>query len=134
LAESLGVSEKVNFVGSLPSGAPVFEWLDTIDIYLHPSLTEGMPRSLIEAMSRACPALASNAGGIPELVGANETTEVGDYDDLAIKITELVQSKERQMLLAERNFFSAASYCKEALDARRDKFWVKFKEHVVVRK
>ena len=49
----------------------VFEWLDTIDLYVQPSLTEGMPRAAIEAMSRGCPVVVSDVGGLKNLVDKN---------------------------------------------------------------
>ncbi|MDE6142352.1 MAG: glycosyltransferase family 4 protein, partial [Bacilli bacterium] len=65
--EDLNIEEEVHFLGSLPH-EEVFDLVDKIDIYIQPSLQEGLPRALVEAMSRACPAVGSNAGGIPELL------------------------------------------------------------------
>src|SRR5699024_1452325 len=62
---------RVHFDGTRQSGKEVFQWLDNIDLYLHPSLTEGLPRALIEAMSRGCLVIGSNRGGIPELLNAD---------------------------------------------------------------
>ena len=47
----------------------VFKWLSDLDIYVQPSLTEGLPRSVIEAMATRCIVVGSNVGGIPELLG-----------------------------------------------------------------
>ena len=59
LAQRLGVAEQVAFAGSLPHDA-VFSWLDGLDLYIQPSLQEGLPRALIEAMSRGLPAFAAH--------------------------------------------------------------------------
>ncbi|HOA82197.1 MAG TPA: glycosyltransferase, partial [Defluviitaleaceae bacterium] len=53
IAENYGVADKVIFEGSIPH-EKVFDYLDSIDIYVQPSKTEGLPRALIEAMSRGC--------------------------------------------------------------------------------
>ena len=66
-ARKLGVADQVIFEGSLPHDA-MFAWLDEMDLYIQPSLLEGLPRALVEAMSRALPALGSQTGGIPELL------------------------------------------------------------------
>jgi hypothetical protein len=42
LAERLSLDGLVRFCGTLPTGRPVFEWLDEIDVYLQPSLQEGL--------------------------------------------------------------------------------------------
>lgn len=131
LATELGVADKVDFVGSLPSGGPVFEWVDSIDIYLQPSLTEGLPRALLEVMSRATPALASEIGGIPELLNEAELVTAGDYVDLAKKMTSLANDKKLQARQAEQNFNKAKGYYKDVLDARRAGFWRKFQQQAV---
>lgn len=130
LAEKLGVSDKVCFVGSLPSGGPVFEWVDSIDIYLHPSFQEGLPRALAEAMSRGAPALASKIAGIPELLNDSELIIAGDYSALAEKIAYLTSDASLQSSLAEQNFHKARDYYKDVLDERRRSFWQQFKQRV----
>src|SRR5690625_4766530 len=49
VAKRYGVMEQVKFLGVIPH-KKVFNWLDTIDIYVQPSKQEGLPRALIEAM------------------------------------------------------------------------------------
>lgn len=63
LAKELGMENRIIFDGVLPAGEAVYQWLDQIDLYIQPSLTEGLPRALIEAMSRGCPAIGSRVGG-----------------------------------------------------------------------
>jgi len=130
LADELGVAERVHFVGSLPSGDPVFEWINSIDIYLHPSFQEGLPRALVEAMSRGAPALASQIAGIPELLNEPELIAAGDYKALAKKIAKMAHDKSMQASLAEQNFHKAKGYYKDILDKRRRSFWQQFQEHV----
>ncbi len=130
LADELGVAERVHFVGSLPSGDPVFEWINSIDIYLHPSFQEGLPRALVEAMSRGAPALASQIAGIPELLNEPELIAAGDYKALAKKIAKMANDKSMQASLAEQNFHKAKGYYKDILDKRRRSFWQQFQEHV----
>lgn len=132
LARNLGIGDKVHFVGNLPSGKPVYDWLDTVDIYLHPSFQEGLPRSLIEAMSRGCPALATKIGGIPELLNASEMVKAGDYFKLANEIKGLVQNKKRLLGLAKQNFHKAQKYYKPILDKRRSEFWNAFFDYVII--
>ena len=67
LSKKYGVSENVHVLGPLPHDK-VFDLLDDIDIYVQPSLQEGLPRAVVEAMSRACPIIGSKTGGIPELI------------------------------------------------------------------
>ena len=66
-------AERVIVTGHLPSQADVVKHLNLCDVYLQPSLWEGMPNALLEAMAceRCC--IASDAGGIPEVMTHGET-------------------------------------------------------------
>lgn len=130
LAQQLGIGSKVNFIGSLPSGQPVFDWLDFVDIYLQPSFTEGLPRALVEAMSRGCPALASSVGGIPELLDNNQMIIAGDYVKLAELIKKLEKNHEHCIQVSEQNFIKAKNYYMSALDQRRTDFWCEFHDFI----
>ena len=55
LANQLSISQKVSFLGQLKSGSGVFDFLDSIDLFVMPSRAEGFPRALYEAMSRGVP-------------------------------------------------------------------------------
>src|SRR5690606_14381450 len=69
LANNLGVSDQVEIVGTLKSGKDgVLPFLDTMHLYAHPSKQEGLPRVVIEALSRGRLAVGSSAAGIPELI------------------------------------------------------------------
>ena len=118
----------IEFNGTLPSGDAVFKWLDSIDIYIQPSFQEGVPRALVEAMSRACPSLGSTAGGIPELLASECLHAPGDYRNLSKDIIRLIQDKDWRVQQATRNFHRAADYSESLLNANRKKFWRNFAE------
>jgi glycosyltransferase involved in cell wall biosynthesis len=134
LAREVGLDNKIHFDGVLPSGTPVLEWLDKIDVYLHPSLQDGLPRGLIEAMSRGCPSLASRAGGIPELLSSSEMHEPGNWRVLADHILELATDERWQIKSAKRNFERSKKYVKSKLKNKRSKFWGNFRSYVEKRK
>lgn len=116
------VSDIVHFDGTLPSGQQVYNWIDKLDIYIMPSLTEGMPRSLIEAMSRACPCIGSNVGGIPELIGEECIVPRKNEKELAYKIIELIEDKDKMKSIAKRNFYKSQEYERNKLEEKMDKF------------
>lgn len=123
IAEKYGVIDKVKFLGLLPH-EKVFEYLDSIDIYAQPSKTEGLPRALIEAMSRGCPAIGSDVGGIPELLEEDGIFKSADIDS----ICEILKSLDKQAMLsmANYNFEKAKEYNKELLEQRRNIFFKEF--------
>lgn len=65
LANSLMIKDKVEFLG-LKSN--VYPYLNKADIFCLPSKYEGIPMSLIEAMGTGLPIIASNVGGIPDML------------------------------------------------------------------
>ncbi len=119
LAASLGVADRVRFDGLLPAGAPVLAWMDGLDALVAPSLAEGLPRSLVEAMSRALPAVGAATGGIPELLDPALLHRRGDDAGLARLVAGLAASPDRRAGAARRNFARAADFTAEVLEARR---------------
>ena len=49
------------------------KFLYSLDLYIQPSISEGSPITLKEAMASSLPILASTAGGIPEIIEHNQT-------------------------------------------------------------
>ncbi len=125
LAKDNGVSHIVKFDGVLPFGDQVNSWLDDLDLYIQPSLTEGLPRALIEAMSRGCPAVGSNVGGIPELLDGQCLVTPNNYKQLSDKILWLINNPTIRTSYSKRNFEFAKSYTRAVLDSKRELFWKK---------
>ncbi len=69
MTRAKGVEDMVIFAGFQ---ANVEEWLGNIDIFVLPSLTEGTPMTLLEAMSAGLPVLACAVGGVPLMVAHGE--------------------------------------------------------------
>jgi colanic acid/amylovoran biosynthesis glycosyltransferase len=100
LAEELGIVSKVHFRGFL-SQAELLELYATSHFFLHPSETppdqnqEGIPNSILEAMSTGLPVLATRHGGIPEAVENGRCgllVDERDFVALAGAMKEIVRS------------------------------------------
>lgn len=128
LARKLGVEDNVEFSGILPSGQPVLDWLDNIDIFIMPSLQEGLPRSMIEAMSRGCPTIGVETGGIPELLESEFITRRKDSEALYKLVVNFIENKELCKNQAIRNFEKSSKYAKEVIDNERTLFWKQFRQ------
>ena len=121
LARKYDVDEQVSFLGVMTNDN-VIKWLDSIDIYIQPSKTEGLPRALIEAMSRGLFCLGSNAGGTPELLEEEYIFKKSGNNQEYIyqMLNEL--SREDLVKQAKTNFKKAKEYDKEKIDKRRNEF------------
>ena len=62
-------AHRILVTGALPGGpSEVNRHLQLCDVFLQPSLWDGMPNALLEAMAAGCGCVASDAGGIPEII------------------------------------------------------------------
>ncbi|MBI4697464.1 MAG: glycosyltransferase family 4 protein [Nitrospirae bacterium] len=99
-ARKAGVIERVIFTGYRGDLLNVYK---TFNIFLMTSITEGLPNTLLEAMSMGLPVVSTNVGGISELV-VNDVSgfmyDVGDADGMAGKIIELISDKQSRLELS----------------------------------
>ena len=116
-------SDITYFDGVLPAGSSVFKWLDRIDVYLQPSFGEGLPRALIEAMSRGCPAIASSVAGNLELLESECLHRPGDVQGLSNRILRAATDRIWRIHHAKRNWQEACNYSSDILVPRRNEFW-----------
>lgn len=124
-AEKYGVSDQFKVIGQL-NHDKVFEWLESIDIYIQPSVTEGLPRAVIEAMSFALPCMGTDVGGIPELIDRSMLFGRKNINEIADLLKNI--NKEKMLSLAEQNFNKSKEYDKDALDKKRHDFYMDFIE------
>lgn len=122
LARDLGVEEFVFFKGAY-SHEDVLKWFENIDIYIHPSHSEGLPRTILEAMTKATPCICTRVGGVPELISEEwlfeyNGNEVADLTNLIIKMDSQHMKNQAQL-----NFEMSKGYNPEVLEKRRSEFF-----------
>lgn len=115
--------DKVVFKGGIPH-EDIYDWLDSIDVYIQPSKQEGLPRSVVEAMSRGVPVLTSNRGGMPELVDAEFQFDPDNVNGIVQLIRDITIDKLINMSVF--CYRKAADYQKEILEKRRNEFYREF--------
>ena len=89
-AKCLGITSQVDFLGFRPDAA---SYLKIFDVFVLPSLMEGIPRCIMEAMAASLPVVVSDIPGNRCLVSHGETGLIfapGDSADLVEKITYLM--------------------------------------------
>ena len=93
LAEELGIRERVEFLGSIDDVPTLFS---SAHLLVHPSRSEGLSNTILEAMAEGLPVVATNVGGTPEIIADGKTGFLVPPDRpdlLASKIGRLLQSQ-----------------------------------------
>lgn len=81
------------------------ELYSCMDIFVLPSLTEGLPMVLLEAMYSRLPVVATRVGYVPQVVKDKETgflVAPGDEDDLRAKLLYLIGKPEERQLMGQK--------------------------------
>jgi len=130
LIKKFGLENKVILKGRINDRNEIYDFLDNLDLYIQPSLTEGLPRSVIEAMARACPIIASNAGGIPELISKDFIYSVKDSKHLSRLIQYALNDINILKKMSSENFMLSKEYAFDKINNRRYKFLQELKKEI----
>jgi len=129
LAQQLGVDGQVEFIGNLASRELIRKQLDQADLFILTSRQEGLPRVLIESMARSLVCIATNVGGVKELIAKDFIIERDNKDQLVETIERVSQLTEKQLLeVATINYNKALEYNDESLNKRRQAMYQHLKE------
>jgi glycosyltransferase involved in cell wall biosynthesis len=115
-ASTSGLGERLLLPGRVEE---IGEFLAALDLFVLPSLWEGMPLSLLEAMAMGVPAIATATPGAEELLGGEDPAGVlvppGDDESLAAAISALLEDGEAARALGRKG----AERTRERHDAGR---------------
>lgn len=129
LIDKYELNDNVKILGRKPHNQ-INDWLDSLDVYIQPSRQEGLPRALIEAMSRGLLCLGARTAGIPELLQNKRVFE--NSNKTPEHIAELLEKINVSMLKkdAKINYEESQKYTEDILEKRRYEFFSKCVEKV----
>ena len=93
---------KVNFLGIIKNKY-LPEVIQTSEVFILPSLYEGMPKTILEAMSCGMPCIGANSEGIKEIINHRKNAllcEI-DYESIAETLTEIYKNEELRNILSK---------------------------------
>lgn len=108
-----GLEDMVIFEGWV-SGEKKLRLLNWADVYILPSFNEGLPISILEAMSYGCPIISTPVGGIPEVVTDNGTLVTpGDTEEIFAAIRKYLNDPKIIVKEGESSLRNVSAYLPE---------------------
>ena len=126
LCRMLGACDDIRFLGKQDA---VEELLSVSDLFMLPSESESFGLAALEAMACGVPVIATNAGGIPEVVEdgvSGHLSRVGDFVDMAEKSMQILKSDKTLKSFKEKAFERAKSFHIQAFLPQYERFYEKF--------
>lgn len=128
LATDLNVRDIIDFKGWLSGFHLVKEQLRKADIFIFPTIGEGLPRSVIEAMANGLICISSPVDGVVELL---DTEFLAKYDDVGgfyNIVKNLLDNKEELETISRENTNNALKYEETVLAKRRREFYMELRK------
>jgi colanic acid/amylovoran biosynthesis glycosyltransferase len=111
LAAQLDIADKVTFVGNLANRDDIRAELNKANLFVLSSRQEGLPRVLIEAMAHSLVCLATNVGGVKELLPLESIVERDNVEQLVAGIEAVsLLPRDKLLVISERNYGKAREY------------------------
>ena len=89
------INHRVEFIGRVMH-KEIGKWLSACDIFVLPSYTEGLPNAVVEAMACRRPVIATQVGGIPEII-------VNNKNGILVPLKDVQELYSKIMLLCKNN-------------------------------
>jgi len=117
MIKKLEIEKAVTFTGKIPN-TEIPKYLSNSDVFVLPSLSEGFPNVVLEAMAAGLPIVASNIGGLSELIKNNENgylVETKNPEQLADGLLKILQNPEIKTKMSQNNLKKAKNYSWESV-------------------
>lgn len=127
LARKNKVHKLVRFMGQIDY-SEIKKLLSTSDIFVHPSLAEGMPLSLLEAISSGLPCITTKIAGNEDLV-KNELNgyllKVEDVDGISDSLTKLIDNRKLRESMGRNSVKISKTYDWKEISTQYNKIYEK---------
>ncbi len=126
LVKKLDLTKYVDFIGKV-GNEKVLEYMATSDVLVLPSLSEGFPVTMLEAMACGLPIVATKIGGIPEIVKNGENgflVEPQNTREISEKILAFLENDELRGRISQNNVRDVKKYSWKAVVEELEKVYL----------
>lgn len=128
LVKDLSLENYVHFMGIIKKKDELMSLLKQCHMLVFPTQSEGLPRSIIEAMAVGLVCISSPVDGIPELLEPEFMIDYNNSIAYANKIIELINDWPKMIEVSENNYCKSLKYKKDNLENKRNEFYQKLKK------
>jgi len=117
LVRNLSLEKCVTFIGKVPNDE-IPKYMAASDVFVLPSLSEGFPVTVVEAMASGLPIVATTIRGLPEIIKDGKNgflVEPKNPEQIAEKVLLLLENDELRERISEKNKEKAKGYSWEAV-------------------
>ena len=125
MLKEFNIGEQVIQHGLLPK-KDVFNLMQSFDLYIQPSLSEGLPRATIEAMSFGLPVVATQLPGFQEILKNDVLVRPGDVEAIVAAIENFLVSVDFYNKQIDTNLKVAFGFLYETLHEKRCEYYRSF--------
>ena len=104
--KKLKVEDSIELLGYHPHPQEI---LEKASVFILPSISEGSPNVILEAMSVGVPVVASNVGGIPEIINTGKNGYMFNFDDLngfSDAAVELIRNDKKREKIIKNGYLT----------------------------
>lgn len=132
-AAELGVTDVVAFVGEVINGPELWELYRRSHVFLHVSLTEGLPQVLCEAQAAGLPVVATAVGGVPDAIADGRTGLLIGPRDAAAAVEAVCRVTNDRALRRRLISTGLEAVAEQTMEAQLDRLAVFFRAHAKCR-
>jgi len=125
LVEKFGLKECVKFIGSVQN-EEIPQYMVTSDVFVLPSLSEGFPNVVLDAIASGLPIVATKVGGLPEIIEDSKNgflVKPKNPEQIAEKILLLIKDDELRKRISKANKGEAERYSWERVVQRLEEVY-----------
>ena len=126
IVKTLDLEHVVNFMGVIPNNE-IPKYLVQGDVFVLPSLSEGFPNVVLEAMAAGLPIVSTNIGGLSEIIHNEENgylVEPKNPEQLANKILKILKNPEIDHIMSLNNMEKVKEYSWESVTESLENIYI----------